>query len=911
MRHRRFYGFDQRVSQGHRGRPDPKIDVSGHAQKLLCNIVASVAATSLFSEHFVAIFAQAFSARCPRGPPAYHLLATLVATCLLVETFLLLAMAAAAVSKFSDTSLHSRFVWTSACPRTFKAGVAHLRVLLKSLPAQSKIDGEKASFTDQEVVLTWRRPLTWRAAHMWACRSLKIVDFQGGSGEWILSVAGTPLSDTAPPGVGSSAPSAGTSLSDMPPPRSPMASSSAPAGTPPGSTSQSGAPSSMAPPAFPRSPSLKILRGGVVLSESSERYALGKALGRGTFGKVWEATCPLLLDRRFAVKRFSAEDATQARHDAIEEAVIAERFMGVLGLAQLVDAFNTPRPTERLFLVYEHHGTTLHVLLESGWPQSLLLAKAVARGVLQGLQALHSAAFVHTDIKPENIFVEFLEGQPAGGHEPASGHELARGHEPRYRVVVGDLGSVEEVRKVHRNKVEEGKPLGVGSLWWRAPEIVFRDEGYGTPVDMWSFGLVLAEMAGMTFHKHHKTQQAYLGALLKQLGSPEATSLASLPLYPKDVKVGTRRPWPDGSFSFLGSCGQELLDAVLLWEPAARCSATEALQHLWFQEGRLRLVGTARSEGKRHAWNVIAGQMTVDVLRWLRADQTFTLAGLSALDVRFDKADKRVKCEEDRKWICSGFLGNKPPTSQLCNLALDRPVPLARLQWWAKAFKAVNADAFASLQAAALRVATGLTEKELGDNGAHFVATTWENWVATCGELCITAATNSDGSCWREPEHLDGGASVVHMGVTLFGRRLLVCQQGPGLEAVEVLCRPGSVYIGGLTGPLHEVIHQWPRPGESLSAATVPRKQGLGHDLSVTVMCRTCLFPHNRSRLRNTTPSPQEFFLALVESFRGSFAAHAFRLPSLRDVLHQVALAGGAADSFMDEGAPSGKRPRT
>jgi len=471
-------------------------------------------------------------------------------------------------------------------------------------------------------------------------------------------------------------------------------------------------------------------------------------------------------------------------------------------------------------------------------------------------------------------------------------------------------GKNHQARRACRNKVADGKSLGVGSLWWRAPEIVFRDPDYGTPVDMWSFGLVLAEMAGASFHKGHKQQVQYLGALQKQFGSPEATSLARFPLCPRGGVV-TRCPWPDSLFAFLGSCGLELLDSLLQWEPAARLSATASLGHLWFQEGRLRLVGTARNEGKRHAWNVLAGQMTVDVLRWLRADQTFTSAGLSALDVRFDKADKRVKCEEDRKWICGGYFGDKPSTSQLCNLALDRPVPVARLQWWAKAFRAVNADAFASMQAAALRVATGLTEEELGDNGAHFVSTTWENWVATCGELCITAATNSDGSCWREPEHLDGGASVVHMGVTLFGRRLLVCQQGPGLEAVEVLCRPGSVYIGGLTGPLHEVIHQWPRAGESLLAATVPKKQGLGHDLSVTVMCRTCLFPHNRSRLRNVTPSPQEFFFALAESFRGSFAAHELRCPSLQDVLHQVALAGGDVDAFIDEDAPSGKRPRT
>lgn len=104
--------------------------------------------------------------------------------------------------------------------------------------------------------------------------------------------------------------------------------------------------------------------------------------------------------------------------------------MGAPGVAQLVDAFHSRRPVERLFLVYEHHGTSLHELLSKGWPQHLCLIKAVATGVLQGLQTLHLAGFLHSDIKPQNILVQMLDGPP---------HVLS------CRVVVGDLGSVEEV----------------------------------------------------------------------------------------------------------------------------------------------------------------------------------------------------------------------------------------------------------------------------------------------------------------------------------------------------------------------------------------------------------------------------------------------------------------------------------
>ena len=240
------------------------------------------------------------------APPALLLLATLVATCLLSVDACLLAMAAP-VAKFSDTSLHTRFAWTSTCPKTLKVGLAHFRVFLKAMPPQCQVDGTKAVFTDTHAFFSWRRPVTVRAAHMWASRSVKSVNFKGGTGEWILSVAesgpelsqppaGTPLDETlAPRAMASSSAFAGTSLAVTPPPDA----------------------IALRNPAFPVSPSLKMLRGGDLLSETEAGYTLGKELGQGTFGKVYEATCQ---GRRFAVKRFTAEDARQARLDAMEDA---------------------------------------------------------------------------------------------------------------------------------------------------------------------------------------------------------------------------------------------------------------------------------------------------------------------------------------------------------------------------------------------------------------------------------------------------------------------------------------------------------------------------------------------------------------------------------------------------------------
>jgi hypothetical protein len=123
----------------------------------------------------------------------------------------------------------------------------------------------------------------------------------------------------------------------------------------------------------------------------------------------------------------------------------------------------------------------------------------------------------------------------------------------------------------------------------------------------------------------------------------------------------------------------------------------------------------------------------------------------------------------------------------------------------------------------------------------------------------------------------------LHNGVTLIGRRKLVFQQGDELPPVELVCPPGSVYLGVLTGPEHQVHHLAPLEGEILRDSGVATGPQFDSGLSITIMCRTSLFAHNRARLRNVMPSPQGFFFAIAESFRASLAALPFRLPDLQE----------------------------
>ena len=156
---------------------------------------------------------------------------------------------------------------------------------------------------------------------------------------------------------------------------------------------------------------------------------------------------------------------------------------------------------------------------------------------------------------------------------------------------------------------------------------------------------------------------------------------------------------------------------------------------------------------------------------------------------------------------------------------------------------------------------------------------TFPQWFASCGELVFVEPGDEERGFWEEPLHNDGGASVFHMGVTIYGRRDLVCLQPRGDPNVLVRNVPGTVYLGQLTGPQHQVTHAASAQAEDL--LEVP---GLGR-VGVNVMMRTALFAFNRARLRDTTPSPQAFFAVLHESFREALASQPLCLPSLADCI--------------------------
>lgn len=128
-------------------------------------------------------------------------------------------------------------------------------------------------------------------------------------------------------------------------------------------------------------------------------------------------------------------------------------------------------------------------------------------------------------------------------------------------------------------------------------------------------------------------------------------------------------------------------------------------------------------------------------------------------------------------------------------------------------------------------------------NTEHFLSAPWRDWLLTCAELTVARPQLADGEpLWEEPEHKDGGASILHMGMTLYGRRDLRCQRGEGAtdcRAGGVACfirfvlrwegTPGRTGRGGLLPARRGGPHRGEPPGHGLhGAADRPGAPGAG-----------------------------------------------------------------------------------
>ena len=159
--------------------------------------------------------------------------------------------------------------------------------------------------------------------------------------------------------------------------------------------------------------------------------------------------------------------------------------------------------------------------------------------------------------------------------------------------------------------------------------------------------------------------------------------------------------------------------------------------------------------------------------------------------------------------------------------------------------------------------------------------------------------------------HTDGGCSLLHAAVTLFGTRSLEVSFEDASRA-PLDQQPGPFYVGPLAALEHNVRHHEEckhtfdgaavtAKGDGKDLASAATAKGDAEDpapvetakgdqrLQIAVMIRSDVFRKMRARKKNSTPGPVEFFHVVTRTVAQHLADVPVALPDLTEVLAEVA----------------------
>lgn len=141
--------------------------------------------------------------------------------------------------------------------------------------------------------------------------------------------------------------------------------------------------------------------------------------------------------------------------------------------------------------------------------------KSILRDMFRALAHLHAQGILHRDIKPSNILVDSPEGPAYLADFGIAWKEGTEGSEPA-----------------------DQKITDVGTTCYRAPEILFGYRGYGSALDLWAAGCVVAEAVAVGHQQLFDSgplgsDLSLIQSIFKTLGTPDAESwpVSSVLLY--------------------------------------------------------------------------------------------------------------------------------------------------------------------------------------------------------------------------------------------------------------------------------------------------------------------------------------------------------------------------------------------
>ncbi|KAH1234557.1 Cyclin-dependent kinase F-4 [Glycine max] len=283
-----------------------------------------------------------------------------------------------------------------------------------------------------------------------------------------------------------------------------------------------------------------------------ERYKLIKEIGDGTFGTVWRAinkqTGEVVAIKKMKKKYYSWEECVNLRE------VKSLRKMNHPNIVKLKEVI---RESDILYFVFEYMECNLYQLMKD---REKLFSEAEVRNwcfqVFQGLAYMHQRGYFHRDLKPENLLVtkDFIK--------------------------IADFGLAREISS------QPPYTEYVSTRWYRAPEVLLQSYMYTSKVDMWAMGAIMAELFSLRplFPGASEADEIY--KICGVIGNPTFESWADGLKLARDINYQFPQLAGVHLSALIPSASDDaisLITSLCSWDPCKRPTASEALQHPFFQ----------------------------------------------------------------------------------------------------------------------------------------------------------------------------------------------------------------------------------------------------------------------------------------------------------------------------------------
>lgn len=293
-------------------------------------------------------------------------------------------------------------------------------------------------------------------------------------------------------------------------------------------------------------------------SETQGRYNFIKPIGQGSYGIVLSAQNkftgdPVAIKRVQQIFRSVADSKRILREIRILSHLKHENITNLHDIS----AFPDFSKFKALVVAIDLMETDLAHVIRNNPQLTSDHHRYFVYQILRGLKYIHSANVLHRDLKPSNLLVN-------------SDCDLK----------ICDFGLA---RVPGQQEKSEFLSEYVATRWYRAPEVLLNYANYGTAIDVWSVGCILAELIlrKPLFMGNDTLEQLRL--INEFLGTPTEDDLRDCTNEKAREFMNSLPEKPGIPFDevFVGSPNEaiDLVSKMLTWDPTKRITVEQALEH--------------------------------------------------------------------------------------------------------------------------------------------------------------------------------------------------------------------------------------------------------------------------------------------------------------------------------------------